>query len=154
MQEKRPTLDGLEQVLEMIASDPRMPNNFPDWIRGVSVQAGGKIESCVISWVMLLPTPLLPCAGCRSSNSVSGFIRSEARVQAAAVDYGPAAKLFKKVAADHGVDYKECDVGAEPTAFSDNQFDFVTYSDVMEHHSFSPKRVFREIHRALVPAGA
>jgi len=69
------------------------------------------------------------------------------------VDYGPAAKTFQKVATDHGVDYKECDVGAEALPFPDNQFDFVTYTDVMEHHSFSPKRVLREIHRVLIPGG-
>jgi SAM-dependent methyltransferase len=69
------------------------------------------------------------------------------------VDYGPAAKVFQNVAADRGVDYKECDVGAEPLPFPDNQFDFVTYTDVMEHHSFSPKRVLREIQRVLVPGG-
>ena len=38
--------------------------------------------------------------------------------------------------------------------FSDSQFDFVTYTDVMEHHSFSPKRVLQEIYRVLVPGGS
>jgi len=121
-------MDGLEQVLDLIASDPRMPTNFPDWIRGSIRSGGGKIESCVISWVMLLPTLLLPCAGYRSAVRFSGFIRSGLGCQAAAVDYGPAAKTFQKVAADRGVDYKVCDVGAEPLPFSDNQFDFVTYT--------------------------
>ena len=44
MQENRPTLDGLEQVLELIASDPRMPSNFPDWIRGSLRSGVGKIR--------------------------------------------------------------------------------------------------------------
>jgi SAM-dependent methyltransferase len=32
-------------------------------------------------------------------------------------------------------------------------FDFVTYTDVIEHHSFSSKRVLQEIYRVLVPGG-
>lgn len=38
-------------------------------------------------------------------------------------------------------------------ALSDNTFDFVTYTDVVEHHSFSSKRVLQEIYRVLAPGG-
>jgi len=154
MQEKRPTLDGLKQFLELIASDPRMPTNFPDWIRGSIRSGGGKNR--VLRYILghapsdASPPRVLDVGAQFGSLALYAVGLG---CQAAAVDYGPAAKTFQKVAADHGVDYKECDVGAEPLPFSDNQFDFVTYTDVMEHHSFSPKRVLREIHRVLVPSG-
>jgi SAM-dependent methyltransferase len=37
--------------------------------------------------------------------------------------------------------------------FANGTFDFVTYTDVLEHHPFSSRRVLREIHRVLVPGG-
>jgi SAM-dependent methyltransferase len=70
-----------------------------------------------------------------------------------AVDYGAYAKIYQEIAAEHGVDYRECDLGLGRLPFPDNAFDFVTYTDVIEHHAFSSKRVLREIHRVLVPGG-
>jgi SAM-dependent methyltransferase len=155
MQEKRPTLDGLEQVLELIASDPGMPPNFPDWIRGSIRSGGGKNR--VLRYVLGHAAPGAEPPRVLDVGAQFGSLAVYAvklGCRAAAVDYGPTAQMFfQKVAADHGVDYKECDVGADPLPFSDNQFDFVTYTDVIEHHSFSPKRVLREIHRVLVPGG-
>jgi SAM-dependent methyltransferase len=154
MQEKRPTLDGLEQVLELIASDPRIPPNFSGWIRASLRSGGGKNR--VLRYILdharsgSAPPRILDVGAQFSSLTVYAV---KLGCHAAAVDYGPAAKAFQQVAVDKGVDYKECDLGAEPLPFSDNQFDFVTYTDVMEHHSFSPKRVLREIHRVLVPGG-
>ena len=154
MREKRPTLDGLEQVLELIASDPRIPLNFTDWIRGSIRSGGGKNR--VLRYILehasanATPPHVLDVGAQFGSLAVYAV---KLGCRAAAVDYGPSAAIFQKVAADHGVEYKECDVGVEPLPFSDNQFDFVTYTDVMEHHSFSPKRVLREIHRVLVPGG-
>jgi SAM-dependent methyltransferase len=154
MQEKRPTLNGLEQVLERIASDPRIPPNFPDWIRGSLRSGGGKNQ--VLRYILdhapsgAAPTRVLD-VGAQFGSLAAYAVKLGCR--AAAVDYGPYAKAFQKVVADQGVDYRECDIGLEPLPFSDNQFDFVIYTDVMEHHSFSPKRVLREIHRVLVPGG-
>jgi SAM-dependent methyltransferase len=154
MQENRPTLDGLEQVLDLIASDPRMPPNFPDWIRG-SIRSGGR-KNQVLRYVLshvppgATPPRVLDVGAQFGSLAVYAV---KLGCHAAAVDYGPAARTFQKVPADHGVDYQECDVGADPLPFSENQFDFVTYTDVIEHHPFSPKRVLREIHRVLVPGG-
>jgi SAM-dependent methyltransferase len=154
MQEKRPTLDGLEQVLELIASDPRIPPNFSGWIRASLRSGGGKNR--VLRYILdharsgSAPPRILDVGAQFGSLTVYAV---KLGCHAAAVDYGPAAKAFQQVAVDQGVDYKECDLGAEPLPFSDNQFDFVTYTDVMEHHSFSPKRVLREIHRVLVPGG-
>jgi len=154
MQEKRPTLDGLEQVLDLIASDSRIPADFTGWIRANLRSGGGKNR--VLRYILDqapsggAPPRILDVGAQFGSLTVYAV---KLGCHAAAVDYGPAARIFQKVAADHGVDYKECDVGAEPLPFPDNQFDFVTYTDVMEHHSFSPKRVLREIRRVLVPGG-
>jgi SAM-dependent methyltransferase len=154
MQENRPTLDGLEQVLERIASDPRMPANFPDWIRGSLRSGVGKIR--VLRYILEhaasgATSPRILDVGAQFGSLAVYSVKLGCH--AAAVDYGPAAKIFARVATDLGVDYKECDLGAAPLPFSDNQFDFVTYTDVMEHHSFSPKRVLQEIYRVLVPGG-
>jgi len=154
MREKRPTLDGLDRVLERIASDPRMPGNFSDWIRRSGRSGVGKIQ--ILRYILKnVPpgavSPRLLDVGAQFSSLAVYAVELECR--AAAVDYGSAGKLFAQVAGDLGVEYKECDVGAESLPFPDNQFDFVAYTDVMEHHSFSPKRVLREIYRVLVPGG-
>jgi SAM-dependent methyltransferase len=154
MQENRPTLEGLEQVLERIASDPRMPANFPDWIRRSLRSGVGKIQ--VLRYILDhapsgSTSPRILDVGAQFASQAVYSIKLGCR--AAAVDYGPAAKVFARIASDLGVDYKESDLGAEALPFSDNQFDFVTYTDVMEHHSFSPKRVLQEIYRVLVPGG-
>jgi SAM-dependent methyltransferase len=154
MQENRPTLDGLEQVLERIASDPRMPENFPDWIRGSLRSGVGKIQ--VLRYMLDyaasgVTSPRILDVGAQFGSLA--VYATKLGFRAAAVDHGPAARIFEQVASDLGVDYKQCDLGAEPLPFSDNQFEFVTYTDVMEHHSFSPKRVLQEIYRVLVPGG-
>jgi len=154
MQEKRPTLDGLEQVLELIASDPRIPPNFSGWIRASLRSGGGKNR--VLRYILDHArsggaSPRILDVGAQFASLAVYAVKLGCH--AAAVDYGPAAKTFQKVATDHGVDYKECDVGAEALPYPDNQFDFVTYTDVMEHHSFSPKRVLQEIYRVLIPGG-
>jgi SAM-dependent methyltransferase len=69
------------------------------------------------------------------------------------VDYGSFTKVYAGIAADHGVDYRECDVSSHVLPFADDSFDFVTYMDTIEHHAFSAKRVLLEIRRVLVPGG-
>src|SRR6266481_8884635 len=107
MQEKRPTLDGLEQVLELNASDPRMPTNFPYLIRG-SIRSGGG-ENRVLRYILghapsdASPPRVLDVGAQFGSLAVYAV---KLRCRAAAVDYGPAAKVFQQVAADHGIDYK------------------------------------------------
>jgi SAM-dependent methyltransferase len=154
MQENRPTLEGLEQVIERIASDPRMPSNFRDWIRRSPRSSVGKIP--VLRYILDhaasgAASPRILDVGAQFASQAAYSVKLGCR--ASAVDYGPAAKVFAGIANDLGVDYKECDLGAEPLPFSDKQFDFVTYTDVMEHHSFSPKKVLQEIYRVLVPGG-
>ena len=155
MQENRPTMEGLEQVLERIASDSRMPDNFRDWIRRSLRSGVGKIQA--LRYILdrtasgAASSPRILDVGAQFASQT--VYSAKLGCRASAVDYGPASKVFAEIAIDLGVDYKECDLGAEPLPFSDNQFDFVTYTDVMEHHSFSPKKVLQEIHRVLVPGG-
>ena len=78
---------------------------------------------------------------------------TELGCRAAALDYGMYEKAFHEVVADHGVDYRKCDLGQESLPFPDNSFDFVTYTDVIEHHALSPKRILAEIHGVLGPSG-
>jgi SAM-dependent methyltransferase len=171
MPENSPTLEGLEQVLETIAGDPRIPPNFTDWIRGSLRTSGWKIQalryfqqqyhskttSSVTSAAGVpasMPPASSPCLlDVGAQFGALSIYAAKLGCRVSAVDYGPNAKIYRAIAADHGVDYRECDVGAEPLPFPDKTFDFVTYTDVIEHHSFSPKRVFEEIRRVLAPGG-
>src|SRR5882672_6543490 len=154
MPEKRPTLEGLEQVLELIASDPRLPPNFPDWVRS-SLRTGGWKLRILARILEDFPAnaaqPSLLDVGAQFGSLA--IYAAKLGCRAAAVDYGPFAKIYRDIAADHGVEYRECDVGSKPLPFRDFEFEFVTYTDVLEHHSFSSKRVLQEIHRVLAPGG-
>jgi SAM-dependent methyltransferase len=154
MQESRLTLEGLEQVLDLIASDPRIPANYSDWIRA-SVRSGGW-KNRILSYILdhspsKIARPSVLDVGAQFGSLA--VYAAKLGCRAAAVDHGPFAKVYREIATDHGVDYKECDLGSERLPFPDSVFDFVTYTDVLEHHSFSSKRVLDEIHRVLVPGG-
>jgi SAM-dependent methyltransferase len=154
MQHWSPSLEGFEQVLELIGSDPRLPPNFPEWIRASLRTAGWKLQ--ILRFVLNHSRatgqhPTILDVGAQFGSLAIYAAKLECRV--AAVDYGPFAKVYRAIAAEHGVDYRECDLGLGRLPFPDCAFDFVTYTDVLEHHSFSPKRVLQEIHRVLVPGG-
>jgi SAM-dependent methyltransferase len=154
MRENRPTLEGFEKVLDLIASDSRLPANYSQWIRASLRSAGWKIRA--LEYILehapakSAPPSLLDVGAQFGSLAIYA---AELGCRVAAVDYGSYAKAFHDIAVDHAIDYRECNVGAEPLPFADHTFDFVTYTDVIEHHAFSPKRVLREIHRVLVPGG-
>lgn len=74
-------------------------------------------------------------------------------LEAAAVDYASYAQQFAPIVTPLGVDYRTCDVAREALPFADGSFDWVTYTDVIEHHAFSPRRVLAEIHRVLADGG-
>jgi SAM-dependent methyltransferase len=154
MEQSRPTLEGFEQILELIAKDSRLPPNYSEWVRASLRTAGWKIR--ILNYIRD-HTPA-------NSNSVSlldvgaqfgslALYAAKLGCRVSAVDYGAYAKIYQDIAASHGVDYRECDLGLGRLPFPDNAFDFVTYTDVIEHHAFSSKRVLREIHRVLVPGG-
>ncbi|MBZ5696707.1 MAG: methyltransferase domain-containing protein [Acidobacteriia bacterium] len=149
-----PSLEGLEQVIEILAADPRSGPNSADWVRRNIGAAGEKVR--ILRYVSEKassggpPTRLLDIGAQIGSLAIYA---AKLGFHAAAVDYGFFAGVYGKIAADHGVDYRECDVGSQQLPFADSSFDFVTYTDVIEHHAFSPKRVLREIHRVLAPGG-
>ena len=148
-----PTLDGLESVLESIAGDARITPNFADWIRQSLRYGGRKIR--ILRYIQAhapeKQTPRLLDVGAQFG--ALAIYAGRLGCRAAAVDYGPYANAFREAVADRGVDYRECDLARQPLPFEDNSFDFVAYTDVIEHHAFSPKRALAEIHRVLVPGG-
>lgn len=153
MRRERPTLEGFEEILGEIAGDSRIPPNFAEWIRD-SLRYGGRklrILRYIRAHTAENQTPRLVDVGAQFGALAMYAARLGWR--AAAVDYGTYAKAFRETVADRGVDYRECDLGREPLPFADDSFDFAAYTDVIEHHPFSPKRVLAEIHRVLIPGG-
>lgn len=149
---EKPTLEGYDRVLELIASDPRIAPYSPDWVRTSIPAAGEKIR--VLKYLlnrMESRQPQLLDVG----SQIGAFALYASRVgfRAAAVDYDFFARRFGPLAEEHGVEYRICDVAIEKLPFENERFDAVTYLDVLEHHSFSPKRVLKEIHRVLAPGG-
>jgi SAM-dependent methyltransferase len=150
---ERPTLEGFKKVLESIASDSRIPPNFAEWIRD-NLRCGGRkirILRYVLAHTPENQTPRLLDVGAQFG--ALAIYATQLGCRVAALDYGMYAKSFREAVADRGVDYSECDLGRERLPFGDNSFDFATYTDVIEHHAFLPKRVLAEIHRVLVPGG-
>jgi SAM-dependent methyltransferase len=154
MDRSRPSLEAFEQVLERIASDSRLPPNYSQWVRAGLRMAGWKIRT--VGYILdhapkgTNPISILDVGAQFGSLAIYA---AKLGCRAAAVDYGRYAKQFREIAVDCGADYKECDLGSETLPFPASSFDFVTYTDVIEHHAFSSKRVLREIHRVLVPGG-
>ena len=153
MPQAPPTLDGLESVLESIAGDARIPPNFAEWIRD-SLRYGGRkvrILRYILAHTPVNQTPRLLDVG--TQFGALAMYAAQLGCHVAAVDYGPFARAFRDAVTDRGVEYHGCDLGREPLPFAHDSFDYVTYTDVMEHHAFSPKRVLAEIHRVLAPGG-
>jgi SAM-dependent methyltransferase len=154
MDAKGPSLDGIERVLEELANDPRLPGKFPEWIRESLKMSGAKIEFLRYIFRNAPPGNKPPrVLDVGAQTGAFAVYAAELGCRVAAVDYGSYSSVFGAMGADHGVDYRQCDVRTQPLPFADNSFDFVTYTDVIEHHSFSPKRILREIHRVLAPGG-
>jgi SAM-dependent methyltransferase len=150
---ERPTLEGLKKVLESIAGDSRIPPNFAEWIRD-TLRCGGRktrILRYVLSHSPENQTSRLLDVGAQFGALV--IYATQLGYRVAALNYGMYAKAFREAVADRGVEYRECDLGLELLSFACNSFDFATYTDVIEHHAFSPKRVLAEIRRVLVPGG-
>ncbi|MGH9688631.1 MAG: class I SAM-dependent methyltransferase [Candidatus Acidiferrales bacterium] len=147
-----PTLEGFDQILEVLANDPRIAPDSPIWIRENLCAAGDKVQ--LLRYILsatLVPSPRILDVGAQIGAFTLYAAKFGCRV--AAVDYPHYADRYGKIGADLGVDYRKCDLGMEGLPFSEGSFDFVVYADVIEHHSFSPKRVLAEIHRVLSPGG-
>jgi 2-polyprenyl-3-methyl-5-hydroxy-6-metoxy-1,4-benzoquinol methylase len=150
-----PNLELFEDVIEQLACDPRIAPQSPDWIRQTLVLGGEKAKIMRYIW-RHAPSgqgeaPRVLDVGAQ----IGAFALYAARTgcKVAAVDLEMFTRIYAVILAGYGVDYRTCDVGSELLPFADSAFDAVTYNDVIEHHSFSPKRVLREIHRVLVPGG-
>jgi SAM-dependent methyltransferase len=153
MSGQRPTIEGLKKVLDAIADDSRIPANFVAWIRDSLRYGGRKIR--ILRYIQEhTPKNQMPrLLDVGAQFGALAIYETQLGCRAAALDYGMYAKAFREAVADHGVDYRECDLESEPLPFADDSFDIATYTDVIEHHAFSPKRVLTEIHRVLVPGG-
>jgi SAM-dependent methyltransferase len=147
-----PTLEGFDEALNLVASDPRIAPDSPVWI-GENLQAAGdKVK--ILDYILTTAgtnSPRILDVGAQ----IGALTLYAARLgcRAAAVDDPFYATRYGKIAEEHGVDYRECDLGSQRLPFEDALFDFVVYTDVIEHHSFSPKRVLDEIYRVLSPGG-
>lgn len=154
MEQTRPTLEGFEQILEIIAAHSRLPPSYSEWVRASLRTGGWKIR--ILNYILDHTPANSTSASLLDVGAQFGSLALYAAklgCRVSAVDYGPYARIYREIAADHGVDYRECDLGSGRLPFPDAAFDFVTYTDVIEHHAFSSKRVMREIHRVLVPGG-
>src|SRR5579862_2168171 len=149
-----PTLEGYTEILELLARDPRIAPHSPDWIRDGVLAGGEKVR--ILRYILAT----LPANGHAPrvldiGAQIGAFALYAAKLgcRVAALDYGSFQQTYGPIAADHGVDYRECDLAAGRLPFADASFDFVSYTDVIEHHAFSPRRVLEEIHRVLAPGG-
>lgn len=154
MRASQPTLEDFEQVLELLASDPRAALHSPDWIRD-RISAGGEKVRILKKILEAHPPGGPPPRVLDIGAQIGSFALLAAKFgcRASALDYAFFANMYAPIVAEHGVDYRACDLGGEPLPYADNSFDFVTYTDVIEHHAFSPKPVLLEIHRVLAPGG-
>lgn len=147
-----PAIEGFERVIETIACDSRLPPQSRDWVRDNFQTVADKVR--VVRYILRNSPPenrrLLDVG---AQIGAFAIFAAQAGCRVCAVDYDYYAGLYGTIAAEHGVDYRECDVGSQTLPFADHSFDFVTYMDVIEHHAFSPKRVLGEIHRVLAPGG-
>jgi SAM-dependent methyltransferase len=154
MDSSAPTLEGYREILELLAHDPRIAPHSPDWIRDGIMAGGEKVE--ILRYILKnAPANGEPPRVLDIGAQVGAFALYAAKLgcRVAALDYGSFQKVYGKIAGEHGVDYRECDLAAGPLPFGNDSFEFVSYTDVIEHHAFSPRRVLREIHRVLAPRG-
>lgn len=149
-----PTLHDFDEVIELLASDPRASVHSPEWIRQTIVLGGEKTR--IVRYILeYAPSNGNPPRVLDVGGQIGAFALYAARsgCRVAAVDYELFTRVYAPILTEHGVDYRTCDVASQPLPFADASFDAVTYNDVIEHHSFSPKRVLCEIHRVLAPGG-
>lgn len=151
-EQAKPDVGAFERILESIACDQRVADDKREWVRDSLPMVGEKVRA--LRYILDSSSP-----GNRRVLDVGAQIgafalfAAEMGCQVSGVDYDFYAGLYGTIARERGVDYRKCDVGSEPLPFADNSFEFVTYTDVIEHHAFSPKRVLQEIHRVLAPGG-
>ncbi|MFZ3200706.1 MAG: class I SAM-dependent methyltransferase [Candidatus Acidiferrales bacterium] len=154
MHSSPPNLESFEQVLEDLARDPRIAPHSPEWIQDSVVAGGEKVR--ILQYILEAHPPGgSPPRVLDIGAQIGSFALLAAKhgCRISALDYAFYADIYAKITAGHGVDYRACDLASEPLPYKDCSFDFVTYTDVIEHHAFSPRPVLREIYRVLAPGG-
>jgi len=73
--------------------------------------------------------------------------------QAFGLDLPKYTEQFRDRFRRYKIDNRSCDLGAQPMPFSDNEFDLIMASEVVEHFSFHPLCFFQESFRVLKPGG-
>jgi SAM-dependent methyltransferase len=63
-------------------------------------------------------------------------------------------ELLAERCRDSHIDHRVCDLSSEPIPLDDGQVDMVVFTEVLEHLSTGPGRIFSEINRILRPGGA
>src|SRR5579862_7954901 len=111
-----PTLEGYTEILELLARDPRIAPHSPDWIRDGVLAGGEKVR--ILRYILAT----LPANG-HAPRVLDIGAKLGCRV--AALDYGSFQQTYGPIAADHGVDYRECDLAVGRLPFADASFDFV-----------------------------
>jgi 2-polyprenyl-3-methyl-5-hydroxy-6-metoxy-1,4-benzoquinol methylase len=149
-----PTLEGFDEILNMLATDVRSSVHSPDWIRQSIVAGDEKVR--ILCYVLEKgasneKAPRLLDVGAQIG--AMAIYAAKLGCKVAAVDYSSYTNVYAGIAAEHGVDYRECDVSSQALPYADGSFDFVTYMDTIEHHAFSSKRVLLEIRRVLATGG-
>src|ERR1700693_3271438 len=119
MPRERPTLEGLQKLLDAIAGDSSIPPNFADWIRDTLRYGGRKIR--ILRYIQA-HTPENQTARLLDVGAQFGALTiyaAQLGCRAPPLDYGMYENAFREPAADRGVDYRECDLGREPLPFAD-----------------------------------
>src|SRR6202158_4860110 len=113
MRGERPTLEGLQKVLESIADDSRIPPNFAAWIRDTLRYGVRQIRILryILAHTPENQTPRLLDVGAQFG--ALAIYATELSWRAAALDYGMHAEAFREAVADRGVEYRECDLGRD-----------------------------------------
>jgi 2-polyprenyl-3-methyl-5-hydroxy-6-metoxy-1,4-benzoquinol methylase len=71
----------------------------------------------------------------------------------AAVDNIPLPAYSSLRIPERGVESAECNACTDPLPFPERSFDVVLLTEVLEHLTYSPLPLFREVHRVLRPGG-
>lgn len=69
------------------------------------------------------------------------------------IDLDEYVKASNKISNDFNLNNRPCDLSKDQIPFSENYFDVIVFSEVLEHFNFHPSTVFLEMARVLKPGG-
>jgi 2-polyprenyl-3-methyl-5-hydroxy-6-metoxy-1,4-benzoquinol methylase len=149
-----PTLKGFDEILRLLVRE--LSVNDPEgeaWILSSIAAAGVKLRT--LQFIQEHGSPEISPALLDIGAQIGSLAIYATRlgVRSSAIDLPDFFEKFATASLKCGVDYRPCDITTNPLPFADQTFDYVSYLDVIEHHSHSPKRVLEEIRRVLKPGG-